>query len=151
MLHAEHVVSEAAHMLAIRGECNETAPALASAVDGIGALRFSGSITASRVATDGTQIATAASADTNSGATSESVAVSYVAPFIVMTIEDDRFLPTNFWTGRLEPKPPCQPSTASKAPVDNEPSPALLLARQPLPFSQCQNTRMPTKTHAREQ
>ncbi|GAB0131962.1 hypothetical protein EsDP_00000414 [Epichloe bromicola] len=76
MLHAEHIVSEAAHMLAIRGECNETAPALASAVDGIGALRFSGSITASRVATDGTQIATAASADTNSGATSESVAVS---------------------------------------------------------------------------
>ncbi|QPH01935.1 hypothetical protein C2857_006139 [Epichloe festucae Fl1] len=76
MLHAEHVVSEAAHMLAIRGECNETAPALASAVDGIGALRFSGSITASRVTTDGTQIATAASADTSSGATSESVAVS---------------------------------------------------------------------------
>ncbi|KAG5928834.1 hypothetical protein E4U42_007947 [Claviceps africana] len=78
MLHAEHVVSEAAHMLAVRGECNETASALAlaSATDGITALGLAGSITASGVAADGTQVATAASAETTSEAIGESVPVS---------------------------------------------------------------------------
>ncbi|KAG6040415.1 hypothetical protein E4U41_000615 [Claviceps citrina] len=71
LLHAEHVVSEAAHMLAIRGECNETALALASAVDGVTALGFAGGITASQVVTDGTQIATAAAIDTASDSVGE--------------------------------------------------------------------------------
>ncbi|KAG5933665.1 hypothetical protein E4U53_000918 [Claviceps sorghi] len=78
MLHAEHVVSEAAHMLAVRGECNETAPALAlvSAADGLTALGLAGSITASRAAADGTQFATAASPETASESIGESVPVS---------------------------------------------------------------------------
>ncbi|KAG6016644.1 hypothetical protein E4U54_000832 [Claviceps lovelessii] len=78
MLQAEHVVSEAAHMLAVRGECNETAHALAlaSAVEGVTAPGFSGSITASRAATDETQVAAAASVDTTSDSVGESVPVS---------------------------------------------------------------------------
>ncbi|KAK2593171.1 hypothetical protein QQS21_009143 [Conoideocrella luteorostrata] len=76
MLHAEHVVSEAAHMLAIRGECNETAPLFASAADAVTALGFTGSITASRIVTDSSQMATTGSTELLTESVGESVPVS---------------------------------------------------------------------------
>ncbi|KAG6196288.1 hypothetical protein E4U10_001101 [Claviceps purpurea] len=73
IIHAETVVSEAAHMLAVRGASNETTstPPLVSGVDGVTAPGFSVSMTASRVATEGTQVATAA-AETLSDSSGES-------------------------------------------------------------------------------
>ncbi|QUC19541.1 uncharacterized protein UV8b_03782 [Ustilaginoidea virens] len=51
LIHAEHVISEAAHRLAIRAECNATGPAFESAADAMTAVGFSGSITASQLIT----------------------------------------------------------------------------------------------------
>ncbi|KAG6257782.1 hypothetical protein E4U23_000024 [Claviceps purpurea] len=77
IIHAETVVSEAAHMLAVRGASNETTstPPLVSGVDGVTAPGFSVSMTASRVATEGTQVATAA-AETLSDSSGESAPVT---------------------------------------------------------------------------
>ncbi|OAA33122.1 hypothetical protein AAL_00587 [Moelleriella libera RCEF 2490] len=52
LVHAEQMVSAAAHSFAIRGECNDSAPMFASAVDAVTALGLTGSITASHVVRD---------------------------------------------------------------------------------------------------
>ncbi|KAG5965040.1 hypothetical protein E4U58_002981 [Claviceps cyperi] len=77
IIHAETVVSEAAHMLAVRGASNETTSTLplVSAVDGVTAPGFSLSIVSSRVTTEGTQVATAA-AETLSDSSGESAPVT---------------------------------------------------------------------------
>ncbi|KAG5944542.1 hypothetical protein E4U59_007129 [Claviceps monticola] len=77
IIYAETVVSEAAHMLAVRGASNETTSTLplVSGVDGVTAPGLSVSMTASRVATEGTQVATAA-AETLSDSSSESAPVT---------------------------------------------------------------------------
>ncbi|OAA43096.1 hypothetical protein NOR_04463 [Metarhizium rileyi] len=77
LLYAEHVVSKAAHQLAIRGDCNETAALLEPAAKAMTAkaLGLSGTISASRLVTDVSQTSTA-SADSTTEPVWESVPIS---------------------------------------------------------------------------
>jgi hypothetical protein len=71
LIHAEYVVSKAAHQLAIRSDCNETASLLESAIDALPAkvLGLSGTISASPVVTDASQATTTESSTEGSGET----------------------------------------------------------------------------------
>lgn len=78
LIHAEYVVSKAAHRLAIRGDCNETAGLFEPVVDAMTAKarRFSGTISASQVVTEASQTAIAASAESTTESSGESIPVS---------------------------------------------------------------------------
>ncbi|OAQ70419.1 hypothetical protein VFPPC_02895 [Pochonia chlamydosporia 170] len=78
LIHAEYVVSKAAHQLAIRADCNETAALFESAADAItaNALGLSGTISASRLVTEASQLSTAASAQSATEIAAESVPIS---------------------------------------------------------------------------
>ncbi|KAG8419985.1 hypothetical protein J3458_004804 [Metarhizium acridum] len=78
LIHAEYVVSEAAHQLAIRGDCNETAGLFEPVVDAMTAKarRFSGTISASQVVTEVSQTTTAASAESATESSGKSIPIS---------------------------------------------------------------------------
>ncbi|KAF5134341.1 hypothetical protein E5D57_004975 [Metarhizium anisopliae] len=78
LIHAEYVVSKAAHRLAIRGDCNETAGLFEPVVDAMTAKarRFSGTISASQAVTEASQTTIAASAESTTESSGESIPVS---------------------------------------------------------------------------
>ncbi|KHN95095.1 uncharacterized protein MAM_06980 [Metarhizium album ARSEF 1941] len=95
LIQAEHVVSKAAHRLAIRGECNETADLFQPVADAMTArgLGFSGTMSASHLVTEVSQAATTASAGSTSESTGESTPAStQTAPSTARNTSEERTL-----------------------------------------------------------